>query len=380
MRIAILTDVYKICGVSREIYQISEYCRKNKIQLKIFMQKPKRRIKVIKKINSDENVKVIEIKAKNSLEIYPDIFISFDPNIMKTLNEEFEKTKFDLIILPTIGLFGLRGLKISKKFKVPVILIYNTQLHDYWSLYLKKVIKTDIFDDISRKIVWNIMKHFFENSSLILVKNKYIKDELSKEIEKPIVVFPSGIDTKEFSPKFRKKHKKIRLIYVGRLAEEKNLDFLVNILNNEILPKYKNIEIWIVGDGPKKKYMKKKLKAKYTGFLTGRKLSEVFSSGDIFLFPSKTETFGSVVLEAMASGLPVVAFDSIGPKQIINNGETGFLCVSEEEFIERTKFLIENPDIRKKIGMAAFEEAKKYDWEKIIEKVIIEIKNILNLN
>ena len=195
MRIAILTDVYKICGVSREIYQISEYCRKNKIQLKIFMQKPKRRIKVIKKINSDENVKVIEIKAKNSLEIYPDIFISFDPNIMKTLNEEFEKTKFDLIILPTIGLFGLRGLKISKKFKVPVILIYNTQLHDYWSLYLKKVIKTDIFDDISRKIVWNIMKHFFENSSLILVKNKYIKDELSKEIEKPIVVFPSGIDT-----------------------------------------------------------------------------------------------------------------------------------------------------------------------------------------
>ncbi|MEM5793464.1 MAG: glycosyltransferase, partial [Candidatus Aenigmatarchaeota archaeon] len=364
----------------REIYQIANYCRKNKIELTIFMQKPKRRIKVLADIKTGKFVKVVKIKSKYSIEIYPGIFLGIDPKISKQLRDEFEKNNFDVILLPTIGPFGIRGIKLSKEFKIPCVVFYNTDLQGCVHSYSKKIIKTEVFDEISKNILWSIMKYFFENSSLILVKNKETKKELSRQIETPVEIFSSGIDPLEFSPNFRKKHKKIRLIYVGRLSEEKNLDFLAEILNNEILPKYKNLEVWIVGDGPKKEELKKKLKAKYTGFLTGRKLSEVLASADIFLFPSKTETFGLVVLEAMASGLPVVAFNTLGPNEIIKNEKTGFLCNNDKEFVEKVKFLIENSKERETMGKMAYEEGIKHTWDEIVEKLMKNIEKLVSKN
>jgi len=272
---------------------------------------------------------------------------------------------------------GIRAVYFSKKFKIPLVSIYTTRIPEYASIYFERVFGTKAFSKPLKDITWNFMKFFYDNSSLVLATTPQIKDILKEKVKPPIKIYPRGVDTEKFSPEFRTKHKKIRLIYVGRISAEKNLSLLVDVLKKDIFPNYRNIEMWIIGDGPYKKKMENNLKeAKYTGFLTGKKLSEAMASGDIFVFPSKSETFGQVIIQSMASGVPVIAMKSEGPNNIIKNGKTGFLCKNKKEFSEKIRFLIENSLARKKIGENGIYESKKYDWNKINSELIKKLEKL----
>lgn len=153
------------------------------------------------------------------------------------------------------------------------------------------------------------------------------------------------------------------IVHVGRLGVEKNLDFLVKVM--ERIPETRLV---FVGDGPYKSDLEQMFEGKnvhFTGMLTGEELSQAYASGDIFITPSESETLGFVVLEAMASGIPVVCARAGGIPDIVNqNGVTGYLYTpgDVEDCVGKLKALIESPDLRERIGRAGREEVEKYDW------------------
>jgi glycosyltransferase involved in cell wall biosynthesis len=175
----------------------------------------------------------------------------------------------------------------------------------------------------------------------------------------------------------RKKYslsKRFTLSFVGRLAPEKDLHTLMKIAS--FIPAEFNQQIdWlIVGDGPMKEELEGKAlpNMKFTGYLTGKDLAELYSISDVFVFPSPTETFGMVVLEALASGTPAVTANSGGVKNIIKSGKTGFTCEpgDTEAFTEAIVHLLKNDRLRKKFSSDARLYALEQSWEAIFEEML----------
>jgi glycosyltransferase involved in cell wall biosynthesis len=182
-----------------------------------------------------------------------------------------------------------------------------------------------------------------------------------------------GVDTEEFSPdhysdQWRKEHgfaeDDIILTLVSRLVWEKNLKIFAETarkLGDSIKPV-------IVGNGPAMDDLQQMLpNALFTHFITGDELARAYASSDIFLFPSETETFGNVTLEAMASGLPCVVADAPGSKSLVKQGINGYLASphNPEEFVTYVRKIAENGVLRKEMAKAARQKALEYSWDRV---------------
>jgi len=158
------------------------------------------------------------------------------------------------------------------------------------------------------------------------------------------------------------------VVYVGRVSVEKNLPLLARAFEG-----MEGAALKIVGGGPYLEKMKRECpSAAYTGMITGEELSRAYASADVFAFPSETDTFGNVVLEAMSSGLPAVVTDKMGPKEIVRDGETGFIASTHEEFIEKVRLLVSDEDLRMKMGRNAREYALTRSWERVFGELFAE--------
>jgi glycosyltransferase involved in cell wall biosynthesis len=174
-------------------------------------------------------------------------------------------------------------------------------------------------------------------------------------------VFSRGVDSECFSPAYRKQSQTITALYVGRVSAEKNLGLLAKVFRNR-----SDVKLKIVGDGPYRGPLESSLpQACFTGFLTGIALSEAFASADFFVFPSETDTFGNVILEAMSSGLPVLVSDRMGPKELVSHGENGFIAGSEQDFSLFTDRLVQDPEMRSRMSWKARETALSRSWDNV---------------
>jgi len=167
--------------------------------------------------------------------------------------------------------------------------------------------------------------------------------------------------------------KKLKLLYVGRISKEKNLPLLEEIFRR-IVETRNDIHFIVVGDGPYLKEMERaleRLPVTFTGFLEGEDLAQAYASSDIFIFPSTTDTFGNVVLEAQASGLPVIVTDEGGPKQNLVPDKTGFIvpAANPDAFIKAVLMLADNPHILEKMR----EDARKYMEDRSFEAAYIQL-------
>ncbi len=161
------------------------------------------------------------------------------------------------------------------------------------------------------------------------------------------------------------------MIYVGRVVIEKDLDILIDVY--DLLARRRpECTLAVVGDGPFLSHMKNKLphpNVVFTGVLLGKDLSQAFASSDIFVFPSTTDTFGNVVLEAMASGLPVVVTDRGGPKEIVQNGRTGQVAKGRNvaQLLQSIESLIDDPELRQSMSLNCRSFAETRSWEHIYQ-------------
>ncbi|MDO8568457.1 MAG: glycosyltransferase [Dehalococcoidales bacterium] len=271
----------------------------------------------------------------------------------------------DIIHSHTPGSLGLLGLWASKRYHIPHVHTYHTLYMDY-RRYLPRVIRPN------RGMVKSISRLLCNRCDAIIAPSNQMKNELEGyRITRPMYVLPFGADEEEFSHEVRWNvktelniHAKDLLLYVGRLGKEKNLDFLLRSFR-QLLSLRPGARLIIAGDGPQREFLESCALnlgiapfVTFIGCLPRRDLVDLYKQA-LFVFASKTETQGLVLVEAMMAGAAVVAVGIMGPRDIITSGETGILVGEDEnEFALACNRLLQDGNERQRIGMAAHEWAR----------------------
>lgn len=282
---------------------------------------------------------------------------------------EVANFKPDIIHASSPGIMVFGALIIAKLLSVPIVMSYHTHVPIYIPRYT--------FSWLVQPM-WMVIKFLHRAADLTLVPSAAIGRDLEAArvtAANKIRLWNKGVDSESFHPRFRSNEMRIRLsngepdrpliIHVGRLGAEKSLDFLKTLM--ERLPEAR---IAFVGDGPYRQQLEnlfEGMPAVFTGMLSGEELSQAYASGDVFMMPSESETLGLVVLEAMSSGVPVVAVRAGGIPDIIpedQEGKTGFLYHPGDldDCLTKLVPLLSNHELRETMGKAAREEMEKYDW------------------
>ena len=273
------------------------------------------------------------------------------------------------ILTATPGPIGLAALAIARILKIPISGTYHTAIPQYVQILTGSA--------FMEEMAWKFVLWYYDQLDLIYAPSQSTKDELvEKGISREKVrVYPRGIDIELYHPAKRNGFytkwgwaaSTIKLIYVGRVSKEKNLQLLVQAYRL-LAQTHSHIQLIIVGSGPYLEEMKLEtadLPCLYTGWLEGEALAEAYASADLFVFPSTTDTFGNVILEAQASGLPVIVTDQGGPVENILPNETGLVVRGEsvQGFRDAMEALIMDPDRRKAMGRAAREYMSSRSFE-----------------
>ncbi|KAI3666995.1 hypothetical protein L6452_42036 [Arctium lappa] len=282
---------------------------------------------------------------------------------------EVKQFKPDIIHASSPGIMVFGALAIAKMLSVPIVMSYHTHVPVYIPRYTYSCLVQPM---------WLVIKFLHRAADLTLVPSAAIAEDLrgaKVAAANKIRLWNKGVDSDSFHPKFNSQEMRVRLsngeperpliVHVGRIGVEKSLDFLKSVM--ERIPEAR---IAFVGDGPYREDLEKLFEgmpAVFTGMLQGEELSQAFASGDIFLMPSESETLGQVVLEAMSSGIPVVAARAGGIPDIIppdQDGKTGYLFTPGdlEDCLNKLIPLLDDTGLREKIGQAARGEMEKYDW------------------
>ena len=306
-------------------------------------------------------VGVTELPEYHELKLYY-------PPFLEMLNFCYEN-RFTHIHSATPGPIGLAALAIARILKLPINGTYHTSLPQY--------VRCLTEDGTIEEMMWKFILWYYEQMDLVFVPSKSTGDELeAKGISAAkIRQFPRGINTERFHPSKKqilvaaqyRLGRRPRLLYVGRVSKEKNLPLLARVFKERVRPFY-DVSLVIVGDGPYLQDMKKALAhtpTVFTGYQEGDALAALYAACDLFVFPSATDTFGNVVLEAQASGVPVIVTDSGGPQENIIPGETGLVVRAndEEALFGALKELLLNPERLKRMGKRAraYMEERSFD-------------------
>ncbi|MEN6438272.1 MAG: glycosyltransferase [Syntrophobacter sp.] len=282
---------------------------------------------------------------------------------------------FTQIHTATPGPLGLAALAIGKIMKVPVSGTYHTAVPEY----ARKLTG----DGGVESLVWKYIVWFYEQLDLILVPSASTRDDLTAKGISPekIRLFPRGVDTAKFHPSKRDlDYLRVRfgagpgpkILYVGRVSKEKDL-ILLGWAFKEIMQKVEGAELIVVGDGPQLDELKMYMEGApciFTGYLEGEDLATVYASCDVFAFPSATDTFGNVVLEAQASGLPVIVTDSGGPRENIVPDQTGLIVRAGDasSLVDALETLLSDDAKRRQMGGAARRFMENRSNEKAFEE------------
>jgi len=293
------------------------------------------------------------------------------PYFDKNLEEALEKFKPDIVHFTTPSFLGRYARNYAKRNNIPLVTTYHTHFPMYVSYYFKYL----PFLNFLSHIVPYILRYYYNACNLVFVPTAPVLEDLVRcGIErKRMTIWGRGIDMKQFNPRNRDTNyidklcgkDTLRILFVSRIFWIKEISTIVKIYRR-LNKSHPNVKIVITGDGPQFNWMRKKMPdAVFTGKLINSDLARIYASCDLFLFPSITETFGNVVLEALASGLPVVAAAKGGPAGIVKDGETGYLVEPKniDVFCEKLGRLVDDARLRKQMGVRAHKYAQSQKWD-----------------
>ena len=289
----------------------------------------------------------------------------------------------DIIHIATPDLLGYKALKWAVKHDKPVVSSYHTHFSSYLKYYKVSLLEP---------AMWKYLSWFYKKCKLVFVPSPSMQEILEeKKIETDFRIWARGIESEIFNPgrrsdEWRKKHgfkpDDIVITFISRLVWEKNLKLFADVVN-KITSKREHTKAMIVGDGPAMSEMKELMPdAVFTGFLGGTDLATAYASSDVFFFPSDTETFGNVTLEAMASGLPAVVADATGSRSLVEDGENGFVIPVEstDKFYTFIDKLVTDTELRIRMGQVGLEKSKSYSWDAINNNLVGYYREVLKEN
>ena len=298
----------------------------------------------------------------------------FLPPFLEILNFCYEQS-FTQIHVATPGPLGLAALAIGKIMKIPVSGTYHTAIPQYAHILTG--------DGAIEELVWKYTTWFYDQLNLVLVPSKSTERELiGKGLDpKKICLFPRGVDTVRFHPSrrnvgFLKERFNAgdgpKILYVGRVSKEKDLQVLARAFMS-LTKTFEDVELILVGDGPYLKELKQLLAGTpciFTGYREGEELATIYASCDLFAFPSATDTFGNVVLEAQASGLPVIVTNSGGPQENMIPHKTGQIVQAgdAESMLQTLRVLLGDRSRLEEMGKAARLSMENRCYERAFDK------------
>ena len=373
MKVALFTDTFtpQINGVTKTLDRLIEYFDQEGIDYLVFAPDA-----------SLENANTFEENIQRMISfsffLYPECRLSV-PNYFK-ISQRLAEYKPDLIHIVTPFNLGLCGLKYAQDNNIPLVSSYHTNFTHYLDYYNLKFLE---------KAIWKFFKWFHSYSERNFCPSEDTLDTLKEQGIKNLEVWGRGINIDLYSPIYREQkwvrkynlEEKIKLLYVGRLAPEKNIKLLMVSLDKLNQKYYDQIELLITGDGPLLKELKKEApqNVTFTGYLTGKELASLYATADVFTFPSVTETYGNVVLEAMASGLPVVGVLAGGVKENLIDGYNGLATTEDdvEKFSTNLEEIITNQQLRKRLALNARKYAINHSWDQIFNKLVNSYREVI---
>ena len=294
------------------------------------------------------------------LPLYPELKLAIPT---PTIGEKLEQFQPDIIHVANPAVLGLGGLYYAKKLNIPLVASYHTHLPQYLHHYGLGMLEG---------LLWELLKSGHNQADINLCTSTAMVEELTNHGIERVDLWQRGVDTELFQPHHASREMRDRLsqgnlnntilLYVGRLGAEKEIERIKPIL--EAIP---NARLALVGDGPNRETLEQHFAdtpTHFVGYLRGEQLASAYASADAFIFPSRTETLGLVLLEAMAAGTPVVAANSGGIPDIVTDGINGYLFdpTDEKGAITATQKLLAHSEERETLRKNARAEAERWGW------------------
>jgi glycosyltransferase involved in cell wall biosynthesis len=294
------------------------------------------------------------------LPLYPELKLALPRPAIGTVLEKFQP---DLIHVVNPAVLGLGGIYYAKNLNIPLVASYHTHLPQYLQHYGLGSLEG---------VLWELLKALHNQAQLNLCTSTAMVQELVNHGIERVDLWQRGVDTEMFQPHLSSEKMRSRLsqghpespllLYVGRLSAEKEIERIKPVL--ETIP---HARLALVGDGPHREALQKHFAGTFTnfvGYLQGLELAAAFASTDAFIFPSRTETLGLVLLEAMAAGCPVVAANSGGIPDIVTDGVNGYLFAPDDPngAITATQRLLNAQQERENLRNQARIEAERWSW------------------
>jgi glycosyltransferase involved in cell wall biosynthesis len=304
--------------------------------------------------------------------------LRFDPAFLRhvpLIAEVLERFRPDLIHITGPSEVGLLGALLARRMHVPLAASWHTNVHEYaarragWFLRLLPLRHSAATGRKVEALAMATAAWFYRKAKVLFAPNPELCALLESMTGRPCFLMPRGVDAELFHPAKRTRDLEdtVRVLgFVGRLSVEKNIGLLAEIEHALNQNKEKFL---IVGHGGDEAWLRERMpRAEFTGVLRGEELSRAYANMDLFVFPSHTDTFGNVVLEALASGVPAIVTPDGGPCTIVRDGETGRI-VPDDQFTPAIRQILADPDRHAAMRKAARAYALTASWDSVFEGV-----------
>jgi glycosyltransferase involved in cell wall biosynthesis len=307
--------------------------------------------------------------------------LRFDPAFLRhipLIGEVLERFKPDLIHITGPSEVGMLGAGLAHHLGVPLAASWHTNVHEYaarrsdWFLRLLPKRQSQATEQKIEDIAMAAAAKFYSVAQVLFAPNPELCALLERTTGRSCYLMPRGVDAELFHPAKRLRDSEDRdhvLGFVGRLSIEKNVTLLARVQEELEALGHKSFRFLIVGHGAEEAWLRDRMpRAEITGVLKGEELSRAYANMDLFVFPSHTDTFGNVVLEALASGVPAIVTPDGGPRTIVHDGVTGRI-VADDDFAAAVAGVLGDPAKHAEMRLKAREFALTMSWDSVFEGV-----------
>jgi phosphatidylinositol alpha 1,6-mannosyltransferase len=386
-RVAYFPDTfYEINGVAHTSRHFEAFARRR--GLPFFCLHPGKRETKMSEQQEGE-LTTLEIPRGSAISFRLEKDLTFDLAFLRHkdfLEQRLRAFRPDIVHITGPSEPGILGAWLAKEMRIPLVASWHTNLHEYaaqrseWFLRMLPQSQRPATGKRIEGATLMACARFYQLAEVLFAPNVDLCKLLERSTGRHCALMPRGVDTITFSPEFRDRNatdEDFVLGFCGRLSIEKNV-FLLARIRTELMERgITNFRFLIVGHGKEENWLRQNLpNAEFTGVLRGQELARAYANMDLFVFPSHTDTFGNVVLEALASGVPAVVTPDGGPRYIVKDGETGAIA-TDDGFSAAVAKLILDPELHARMRLASRTYAQSASWDSVFEGVYSTYEEVL---
>jgi phosphatidylinositol alpha 1,6-mannosyltransferase len=371
-RVAFFPCVYhEIDGVAKTSREFEAFARRHEIPFFVVNAGPQHEVAAAGPVT---RVQLPRSPAKFPLDRAHDYDLLFLRHY-RTLEPRLREFRPDVVQITGPSDVGTLGAYVAYKMGITLAASWQTNLHQYARRRVAASVSflpervAGKLADFAERWSFRASARFYKIPRLLFAPNQEMIRVLEVATGKPCYLMSHAVDTSVFRPELRDlQGGPFRIGYVGRLTAEKNVRILARLEQALFDLGHRDFGFVVVGEGAEGEWLRNNMRqAEFTGVLTGVELSRTFANFDVLAFPSETDTFGLVVLEALASGVPAVVTDHGGPQFTVRHGSSGYVARNFEEFVSYAAKLMSQPELLAAMRVAAREQALTTSWDRIFE-------------